>query len=540
MAISPKTKMIAVASAMTLAGMMSIPLVSAATPPPLTYDVTVDSFFNNRLYNNNTTQNASTIAPAGEPQIESDANGNLFLASEYGLGGGTGFWTSSDAGSNYLYDGIPNSISSSSPAQPGGGDTSVAIAPVKSASGNYNVYMSSLSLANIDVSTSTDGGKTFTTNYASSNVPGDDREWIAASGASTVYLSYHDVTTDNIDVERSDDAGQTWTIMGEAINPLSNSDVIAASNDNELGNIAATPDGRYVYLIFVGAVGPEENVEGYPMRGVYMAVSQDGGQTFRDYTVNVAPEGTAYGHQFPQVTMDSQGNVYAIYSDNQNLWMSVSTDHGQTWSSPIQVNHTGPVPSATDPYGTKGAWIANPNSSPVADELPEAYNVNPTPDSYYQQEMIPAYSNVAIEPWAVAEAPGKIDIVWYGTNMTYGSDGAYATDTTDDHVHWSVFMAQSTNALSSNPTFTEAPISPVVHRAGVSEAGVTSISDGEDNRDLYDDFGVTVNPKTGLASVAYTTDQLDPTDSTYYNSENNSDHTAVAEQQPKGMFTSIN
>lgn len=533
-----KVRWLAVLSSTALMG-AALPMVaSAATPAPLTYNVNVNTFHNDRLYNSNSTQNTSTIAPVGEPQIRSDADGNIFISSEYGLGGGTGFWRSADGGQSFQYQGVANALVSGSPAQPGGGDTDIAVAPVKNANGQYNVYMSSLSLANVDVSTSTDGGKTFTTNFASSNVPGDDREWLAASGASTVYLSFHDVTTDNIDVERSDDAGKSWTIIGEAINPLSNTDVTAASNDNELGNIASTPDGRYLYQIFVGAVGPEENAQGYPMRGAYMAVSTDGGQTFHDYTINVAPEGTAYGHQFPQVTIDKAGNVYALYSDNQNLFMSVSTDHGQTWSGPYQVNKTGPIPSASNPYATKGAWLPNPNSSALGDQLPEAYSVNPSPDSYYNQEFIPAYSNVAIEPWAVAGDAGKIDIVWYGTNMTQGADGTYATDTTDDHIHWSVFMAQSTNALSSNPTFVQAPVTPVVHRAGVCEAGIGCTSNGEDNRDLFDDFGVTVGPN-GMAAIAYTTDQLDPTDSTYYASENNSNHTAYAVQTSTKLFAPI-
>lgn len=270
-----------------------------------------------------------------------------------------------------------------------------------------------------------------------------------------------------------------------------------------------------------------------------MAVSTDGGQSFQDYTINVAPEGTAYGHQFPQVTLDKAGNVYALYSDNQNVFMSVSTDHGQPWGSPVQVNQKGAVPSTSNPYGQKNAWTANPNSSPVGDQSPKAYSVNPTPDSYYNQEMIPAYSNVSIEPWAVAGDAGKVDIVWYGTNMTQEADGQFATDTTDDHVHWSVFMAQTTNALSGNPTFVEHPISPVVHRAGVSEAGVSSVANGEDNRDLFDDFGVTYNPLNGLATVSYTTDQLDPTDSTYYSQENNSNHTAFATQTSTGLFAPL-
>src|SRR5437764_10668207 len=109
------------------------------------------------------------------------------------------------------------SSSNNSGFAPGGGDTDLAVAPVKNAQGIYNVYVASLSLANVDVSTSMDGGKTWTLNPISATIPGDDREWIAADGASKVCISYHDAATFNIDVNCSADAGATFTQLGTAI-----------------------------------------------------------------------------------------------------------------------------------------------------------------------------------------------------------------------------------------------------------------------------------------------------------------------------------
>lgn len=494
----PKTRFIAVLSALAATSFAAVPIALAASGPmPLTYGVTVNGFINNRLYNLATTPNANTLAASA------------------------------------LVNGALDPV--------GRGDPAINVAPVKNPSGYYNLYVASLIFTNVDVSTSTSGGSTLATNYPSSRVPLTNRDWLAARSPSTVYLSYHDIATDNIDVERSDAAAGagSWSIPGEAINPLSNANVMAASNDNELGNIAATPNGKYVYQILVGAVGTKKDARGYPMRGVYMAVSNNGGRTFKDCTVDVARAGTAFGHQFPQVALDSAGNVYAVYSDNHNLFLSISRNRGQTWSGPYQVNHTGPAPSPLAPYATSSTWLPNPNSSNATDGQPESYSLNPAPDSYYQQELIPAYSNVSIKPLLVAGEPGKVDIVWYGTNMTTGADGAFATHTTDDHVHWAVFMAQSTNALAGKPAFVEMPITPVVHRGGLSEAGLTGPAGGEDNRDLFDDFGIAVNPTNGLASVAYTSDQLDPTDSTYYSQENSSAHTGYAIQSSAATFAPI-
>src|SRR5437016_9390209 len=53
--------------------------------------------------------------------------------------------------------------------------------------------ISSLSLANVTVSTSQDGGKTWSKNVLSATIPGDDREWIAADQASKVCISYHEI-----------------------------------------------------------------------------------------------------------------------------------------------------------------------------------------------------------------------------------------------------------------------------------------------------------------------------------------------------------
>src|SRR5207244_13115737 len=73
------------------------------------------------------------------------------------------------------------------------------------------------SLANVTVSSSQDGGKTWRKNVLSATIPGDDREWIAADQASEVCISYHDIVTFNIDVNCSFDAGATFTQVGSAI-----------------------------------------------------------------------------------------------------------------------------------------------------------------------------------------------------------------------------------------------------------------------------------------------------------------------------------
>ena len=150
----------------------------------------------------------------------------------------------------------------------------------------------------------------------------------------------------------------------------------------------------------------------------------------------------SYGHQFVNVSVDRAGTVYVVYTDNHNLFYSFSTDGGQTWTGPIQVNQ---APSAT-----------------------------------------------AIMPWSVACNPGQLNIVWYGTSFY---DGTTAPDNYPVSAAWYVFFAQSLNAAATGSTFTQAAATPIIHYGGVCESGVGCTG----NRDLYDDFGIAVSPTTGLA-----------------------------------------
>jgi hypothetical protein len=69
-----------------------------------------------------------------------------------------------------------------------------------------------------------------------------------------------------------------------------------------------------------------------------------------------------------------------------------------------------------------------------------------------------------------------------------------------------VFFSQNLNVLGHG-SWTQAKVTPVVHYGGVCQGGISCTSDGNDNRDLYDDFGVAASPATGLASITYSDDQ---------------------------------
>ncbi|GAC1542932.1 MAG: hypothetical protein NVS3B12_31260 [Acidimicrobiales bacterium] len=419
---------------------------------------------------------------AAEPAIRADNAGNFYGTSENGIGGGTIAVKSTDGGMHYTTLVSPDGVSASNNTgfAPGGGDTDLATAPaLNPVTQHYNVYAASLSLANIDVSTSVDGGQTWKLNPVAATVPGDDREWIAADGASKVCISYHDLAAQNIEVNCSFDAGTTFTQLGDAIDPAH----AFLINNNEIGNLAIDPTSHTIYQLFSGIASQGEFVDGElgnaGHHAVWVGVSTDGGATFTDYPVYVNPTATVdYGHQFVNVSLDRAGNAYALYSDNHNLSYSYSTDRGQTWSKPVQVNS--------------------------------------------------GQSATAIMPWSVAGDAGKLDVVWYGTSF-------YSPGVTPDNypssAAWNVYFAQNLAATTPGSSFTQTIASPVNHYGGVCESGVGCTG----NRDLYDDFGVAASPITGLASIIYSDDQASqtPSDPGCTAAQNNTaacDHTAIATQ----------
>lgn len=212
-------------------------------------------------------------------------------------------------------------------------------------------------------------------------------------------------------------------------------------------------------------------------------VSTNGGQTFTDYPVYRGPSTKDYGHQFVNVSVDRKGNVYVVYTDNHNMFCSYSRDQGKSWSGPYQIN-TAPA-------------------------------------------------NTAIFPWSVAGENGKLDVVYYGTSYYQAGQ---VPDNYPNSAAWHVYLAQNLNVFGAPRTFTQVAASPVNHRGGVCEGGISCTG----NRDLFDDFGVAANPATGLASIVYSDDQYQggqpngPSCTASTTNTGRCDHTAFATQVTGG------
>jgi hypothetical protein len=245
------------------------------------------------------------------------------------------------------------------------------------------------------------------------------------------------------------------------------------------GAVHIDPNTGYIYVPFSGVASQAEATDAleiacggltgincpYGLHAVYMAVSpglnaQGILQPFTDYTVYVNKDNihANYGEQFVAMALDSTGNPYEVYSDGVNLFYSYSTNKGQTWTGPFKVNQ-----------------------SP---------------------------SDWAVMPWATAGDAGKLDIVWYGSQNCNASP-ITDVDTCQPSATWHVFFAQNLNVLTNPVGFTQQAVTGVNHMGPVCLNGGSCQS----YRGLFDDFGVTADPVTGLATIVYDNDMYTPNDS---------------------------
>ena len=384
-----------------------------------------------------------------EPGCAYDPDGNLWVTSNAGLGGGIGLWkvAAGDACS-------ASPVFRNSPDQgAGGGDTDVIVAPEQNLLGFYNIYTSSLSLANITSSTSLDGGDTFVATPVSDPVPVNDRQWNAAYGANTLYLSWRSLNTGNqLFCARSDDGGLTF---GAPI-PVYD-DVVGAALSTQLGNMAAdTRPGANAPL----AAGPdgEGNVyHGYILttqdasagHKIYVAVSRDFGVTWTSHLVYAAPPGGSLDHIFSWLAVDRAGNVYTAWCDSRDIYYSASTDirtsTTPTWSQPVRVNN-GPL--------TKTCTL----------------------------------------PMLEAGSAGRIVFGFYGTSAL-GSQPPLS-----DGAQWHYFQARTNNALDAVPVIEQMQVSDhVMHTGRVCEDGINC----DCCRELYECQELAIDPRDGSTLLTY-------------------------------------
>jgi len=266
-------------------------------------------------------------------------------------------------------------------------------------------------------------------------------------------------------VQRSKDGGETYTdtVLSTVVSPALQT-TVGPPTGNIAGQIkvdrSSTASHGNVYQIFVGPDNPADNQQNSAnfMNAVYVGVAANvtvtsPTLTFTDYKIfscgagSTCPGRLGLGNLFPALAVDHFGFVYAVWSDNTNIYYSYSRTHGTSWSPAIMLTQNTPQAGKSNLF-----------------------------------------------PWVAADANGHVAAAWYG------ADHAGNSNTIDLSTNWNVFVAESVNAHDLAPVFTLSQATDHVNHTGqISTGGFLGSSD----RSLSDFFQIAIDPTSHLVNVAF-------------------------------------
>jgi hypothetical protein len=393
----------------------------------------------------------------GEPEIKLDIFGNIYITGIQGVPGGVDLWKSINGGTSFVYMGQPDGAQDHCPTLPqcaglGGGDDSIDVS-----NGGY-LYVSSLWLGNVTVSSSYDGGtggvlpgQKWEVNGAAAGVPGDDRQWVAAYGPQTLNMTY--AANTGIAPElglffvKSTDEGKTWGP------PVAITTLGATNAVNVEGNLVVVQYTGNLYTASIPSTG--NNI-------LNIARSTDGGATWSTPTAYTGPAGTTNRGVFPILAVDRGGNLHLAFTrsdDNANhtnchVFLTSTANPAAatpTWTSPVQIDNNG------------------------------------------------AATGTACEAWIVAGSPGVVDVTWFGSTSNSPLVAPF---------NWHVYFAQVTNAVTASPTIAGNQVeTAVVHDHSICFNGGGCASNGTpggepENRDEAEYYTMTIDA-SGNSHIAY-------------------------------------
>jgi hypothetical protein len=224
---------------------------------------------------------------------------------------------------------------------------------------------------------------------------GADREWITTSGTNA-WLSYHDAASSSlIRVWRSSDDGRTWMKVASPI-PGQGTATGNATFNNEQGPLVADPHTGNVYDVYAAGEAGVQKGTSADFNNIYVSRSTNGGLTWTAHLVHHEPLFTNLANIFPALAVDpSSGALYAAWTDQHGIFVSSSSDEGETWSMPLKV-------------------------STVA---------------------------TTVMPW-VAALNGKVDVVYYGSSASSINDATAVWNTYDSQLQGGTW---STGLVSNAP-----------------------------------------------------------------------------------------
>jgi hypothetical protein len=414
-----------------------------------------------------------------EPGIAADGAGNLYIVAQASPTnpaepGREILWKSTNGGRSFRPIASPLDTPGGATQLPiGGSDVDVAAAPERDPLGNYNVYTAALGplRTNIALSYSPDGGTTWIT-IPSATVPALllDRPWLSASGPCTVHMVYLALFGDPLGVIPVVAFGwfmNTYDVCGpnDAVTSITGVQMLTPDTFVLMGKfgVDASRRSRYRGSFYAPSEkcrpgGIDLTKYNYCLGGkeIFVSYSRDGTNWTRRHIANI-PRGAMESWN-GTVATGSTGRVYMSWFDAKNVYFSSSSSGGSRWSRPKRIN--------------------------VAPSLAGVY------------------------PTMAAIGRDTVEIAWYGTNRKGDANDARAMGRANGRTsaQWRVYWARSRDG---GKTWSQQPVSPVVHVGRLCTLGgeCDNAKDAPYNNGLLDDFTMTINPRTGRASIAYTTDR---------------------------------
>jgi hypothetical protein len=323
----------------------------------------------------NTPVQLSNPPSGGEPSIATDPFGDVLVTGPQGIPSGvngtpgTGLWISRNDANTFAKGTFIGSYL-------GGGDDDVIYD-----AGSKTFYEADLEAFATEVCKSTDFGKTWTgvgpvpdpssctTVNGGQAGPSDDRPWLAVdpTNSQRLYLVYHEfVSAQPLAFVTNNGGGDDFANpCGSIVTDPS----IEANIPTDItgGTLVARPvvgkDGT-LYILFATTT-QQENAQAFSQgqpsgtfSQLYLAVSHDHCQTFTDYTVfdgqsRYGMNTVQFGDIFNDLSIDGAGNLYVIgdgfightaFATTANVYVFHSSDHGKTWSNPVELS----TPNAAD------------------------------------------------------------------------------------------------------------------------------------------------------------------------------------------------
>ena len=219
--------------------------------------------------------------------------------------------------------------------------------------------------------------------------------------------------------------------------------------------VAADPSAPYVYAAWMQ----------FPKPYIAVSVSADGGGTWgtpKALCTNCAKQ----GQYDVTLAVTSSGTVYATFMKQYDIMFARSTDHGATWTAPLQVTNENKIYY----YSNGGTVLPGGTAIMVGSEYPETGNstklTGPVPIAVFRSTNGGAswtrtvadtlYTGATFASSSVttvaSDASGTLALVYSGS-LAVGANGhVFVRRSTDSGLTWSARTEMSTSAGGADAT----------------------------------------------------------------------------------------